>query len=277
VFPTNTILPPHTFLLLVSFDPVRDSAITAAFRAKYRLSAAVPLLGPFQGRLANEGESLTLRKPISPLPPPSPEAGFVPQAVVENIAYSSNLPWPPAANGTGFSLQRLQPVAYGNEPSNWRADRPTPGADNTPAALDADGDGLPDACEIAHGLDPNNPVDTDGAYGDPDRDGQTNWQEYLAETDPQSPNLLITGLEVNPDSVVLHFLSIAGTPCLIDYRDSLSTGQWQVLANLPALPNPEPRSLTLPLDPGAATRYFRLRTPPPTASSLPPAAAKPQP
>jgi hypothetical protein len=277
VFPTNTILPPHTFLLLVSFDPVRDSAITAAFRAKYRLSAAVPLLGPFQGRLANEGESLTLRKPISPLPPPSPEAGFVPQAVVENIAYSSNLPWPPAANGTGFSLQRLQPVAYGNEPSNWRADRPTPGADNTPAALDADGDGLPDAWEIAHGLDPNNPVDTDGAYGDPDRDGQTNWQEYLAETDPQSPNLLITGLEVNPDSVVLHFLSIAGTPCLIDYRDSLSTGQWQVLANLPALPNPEPRSLTLPLDPGAATRYFRLRTPPPTASSLPPAAAKPQP
>lgn len=46
--------------------------------------------------------------------------------------------------------------------------------------LDADGDGLRDAWELAHGLDPHDPTD---ALLDPDGDGVTNGEEYEHSTD----------------------------------------------------------------------------------------------
>jgi hypothetical protein len=50
---------------------------------------------------------------------------------------------------------------------------------------DSDGDGLPDDWELAHGLDPNNPVD---ALDDPDQDGLTTLAEYQGGTDPFHPD-----------------------------------------------------------------------------------------
>ena len=47
---------------------------------------------------------------------------------------------------------------------------------------DADCDGLPDAWEVAHGLDPANPLD---AAADPDGDGLTNADELALGTDPR--------------------------------------------------------------------------------------------
>jgi hypothetical protein len=52
--------------------------------------------------------------------------------------------------------------------------------------MDADGDGLPNGWEQAHGLDPLSVLGDDGALGDPDHDGQGNLAEYQAGTDPQS-------------------------------------------------------------------------------------------
>ncbi|MCC7518713.1 MAG: fibronectin type III domain-containing protein [Verrucomicrobiae bacterium] len=70
---------------------------------------------------------------------------------------------------------------------------------------DSDGDGMPDAWEIAHGLNPNDPND---ASADPDGDGRTNLQEYLLGSDPHVPDALdsqgalgfrlYTPLEENP-------------------------------------------------------------------------------
>jgi hypothetical protein len=49
-------------------------------------------------------------------------------------------------------------------------------------AGDSDCDGLPDAWELAHGLNPNDPSD---ALGDPDGDGLNNREEFALGTDPR--------------------------------------------------------------------------------------------
>jgi len=61
-----------------------------------------------------------------------------------------------------------------------------------PLKWDSDDDGLPDAWEILHGLDPNDDGSTDpanGANGDPDGDGLTNEFEYWYSA---GPNLVDT-------------------------------------------------------------------------------------
>ncbi len=51
--------------------------------------------------------------------------------------------------------------------------------------VDTDSDGMSDAWELEHGLNPNDPSD---ATLDPDSDGLTNLQEFQAGTDPRNPD-----------------------------------------------------------------------------------------
>jgi hypothetical protein len=53
------------------------------------------------------------------------------------------------------------------------------------ALVDSDGDTLPDAWEIAFGLDPHSAAAPDGAADDPDGDGASNRAEFLAGTHPR--------------------------------------------------------------------------------------------
>ena len=52
-------------------------------------------------------------------------------------------------------------------------------------SLDRDGDGLPDAWELEHGLDPNDPAD---AAGDSDADGYSNLEEMQLGSHPSRPD-----------------------------------------------------------------------------------------
>ncbi len=54
------------------------------------------------------------------------------------------------------------------------------------AAVDSDGDSLPDWWELLRGIDPYDSNGDNGAYGDVDGDGLDNWAEYMAGTDPRS-------------------------------------------------------------------------------------------
>ena len=38
--------------------------------------------------------------------------------------------WPLGADGGGFSLDRIHPALYGNDPNNWRQRPPSPGVDD---------------------------------------------------------------------------------------------------------------------------------------------------
>jgi hypothetical protein len=56
-----------------------------------------------------------------------PETNGIPYVPMDQVSYGVASPWPAAAAGAGLSLQRLEPVTYGNDPVNWQAATPTPG------------------------------------------------------------------------------------------------------------------------------------------------------
>jgi hypothetical protein len=137
-FPPNTTLPAGGYLLLVSFAPT-NTPLLDAFRAKYNLAALNPqplILGPYRGKLDNGGESVELYQPDPPQLTGS-DAGDVPYVLVDRVKYDDTTPWPSLAdgntNGVGVSLQRRVAADYGNDPVNWLAGVPTPGAATGPA------------------------------------------------------------------------------------------------------------------------------------------------
>jgi hypothetical protein len=129
-FPFGATLPPGGFLIVVGFDPVNNPGALAAFRARNLVSAAVPIFGPWRGHLDNNGGRVELRRPDSPRLHEADTGGlpFVPYLLVEQVEYSRSAPWPTNANGSGLSLHRVTPMGYGNDPVNWAAAAPTPGA-----------------------------------------------------------------------------------------------------------------------------------------------------
>src|SRR6185436_9401444 len=116
VFPAGLSLDPNGLLLLVPIDP-------AIFRTKYTIPASIPILGPYVGSLQDNGERLELQRPDLPT---TNGVAFI---TVEEVRYNDKSPWPAAADGSGPSLQRKNSAAYGNDPANWDAAIPSPGAE----------------------------------------------------------------------------------------------------------------------------------------------------
>jgi hypothetical protein len=258
-FPAGVVLPPGGLALVVPFDPIHSPQLAFAFRANYRVDPAVPLFGPYQGHLANEGETIELLKPDPPQPPPRAGAGFVPYVLADRVAYSPTPPWPTAAAGTGRSLQRIAAGGYGNDPINWKAAWPTPGADNSRVVIvDTDGDGLPDDWERANGLDPTVSTGDHGPDGDPDHDGLSNLTEYLAGSPANIPSVMFARISVSADGARLAFNSIPGRVYVLEYRDSLAAGEWQLWSNVIPPPTLQVLEVTLRLPPGLNARFFRV-------------------
>jgi hypothetical protein len=76
---------------------------------------------------------------------------------------------------------------YGSQNDRMEQYIPWDDADSPPVTggaapiVDSDSDGMPDAWETAHGLNPQDPSD---GPADPDKDGYTNVEEFLYRTDP---------------------------------------------------------------------------------------------
>jgi hypothetical protein len=120
-FNTNTI-PSGGYLLVVSFDPATNAAMLTSFRNWYGIDPGVPIVGPWSGELNNADDSVKLR-----LPDRSGTNG-VTFPLVEEVHYHDNAPWAEVADGIGASLQRVVTGAFGNDPTNWVAAAPSPGA-----------------------------------------------------------------------------------------------------------------------------------------------------
>lgn len=127
-FPTNVTVAAGASILVVSFDPKTNAALTGTFRSKYALATNVPIFGPYSGKLNNVGTTIELYKPDPVQLPPHPDAGYVPAIIVEKVHYQNTNGWPMAADGTGQSLQRLSRTGYANDLTNWFASPPTAGS-----------------------------------------------------------------------------------------------------------------------------------------------------
>jgi hypothetical protein len=129
-FPPRLFLPPRGYVLVVGFDPATNDMALLAFRMTYSLADTVPIYGPWQGKLGNGGDTVELLKPDTPQLPPHPDAGYVPYLQVDRVKYTDGFPWPSAADGSGASLQKRAPTAYGNDALNWFAGAPSPARSN---------------------------------------------------------------------------------------------------------------------------------------------------
>jgi hypothetical protein len=251
-FPPGTVLPPGGYLLVVSFDPVNNPSVLATFRARYQVDPSVPIVGPYRGKLANDSEDLELKKPGTPT------TNEVPYILVEHIHYFDGLPWPEGADGSGFSLQRVNEPLFGNDPANWTAASPTPGPQASP--VDSDGDGMPNAWEDAYGFDPFNPAD---AALDSDSDGLTNLQEFQAGTNPRDRQsvLRFDSIALAPDgtNLVLRFTAAANQTYTVEFTDALGAGVWQGLFDIDAAPTNRVIQLLVPAS--GPMRFYRIRTP----------------
>ncbi len=256
-FPASVSLAANADLLIVDFNPTNTTALTT-FRTRYGISGSVPIYGPFSGSLANDGDSIELYRPDAPQPSAAPDAGFVPYVIADRVNYTDTAPWPNGAvDGGGLSLQRLAVNLYGNEPLNWVAATPTPGASNGNTSPDSDQDGIPDAAEDLMGLDRNNPLD---AALDHDFDGLTNLEEYLAGTDHEdaNSNLRFTQISVGAN-VTLTFPASADRTYSVLYKNTLTESAWSKLADVVAGPTNGLKTVTDGL--GGSGRFYRLVTP----------------
>jgi hypothetical protein len=132
-FPQNIEIPPNGLVVISAIEP-------AIFRQHANLPASIPVYGPFSGNLQDNGELLELVRPdgvdfetngvvVTPV---------VPYVVIDAVRYGNQTPWPTTANGTGSSIERMNPSLFGDDPQNWRA---SPGT--TSPGLNNDGNRLP--------------------------------------------------------------------------------------------------------------------------------------
>lgn len=250
-FPPNIVLQPYEEILVVSFDPINNPALLREFRQVYNVDPSTRIFGPYSGKLSNKDADIELERPFTPT------TNTVPYIRVEHVHYYDSSPWPVEADGTGFSLNRVNMYAYGNDPINWTADPPTPGPRQLP--LDFDKDGIPDAWERQFGLDPLSPADANLDFDD---DGFTNLQEYIAGTDPLNANSYLRfasgAIRIQGGNFLIDFTAAPNRTYTIEATDEVG-GIWTPIYQFQSGDSGGVMTIQLPIN--SPKKFFRLRIP----------------
>jgi len=103
------------------------------FGVSYAPPADVPILDLRADRLPDAGGKIQLSRPGDEETDGTRQWIRVDRVVYSDGVHGENFPagvdpWPIAAAGNGASLERIDPQAYGNDPANWQAAAPSPGA-----------------------------------------------------------------------------------------------------------------------------------------------------
>ncbi|MCA9239882.1 MAG: CotH kinase family protein, partial [Planctomycetales bacterium] len=124
---------PYTFdngLVLQPGERIVVARNVAVFQSIYGTEIKLAPTGYSDRNLSNGGETVTLLGPAG--------------QVIQNFTYSDDAPWPTAADGSGRSLEVLDPLGDASDPANWRASLlpfGSPGIEGTPTPGDYDGNG----------------------------------------------------------------------------------------------------------------------------------------
>jgi|GEM_PF-5637419 len=126
-------------LLLVTFDPMTDTARLAGFIEHYALNGSgAVLLGGLSNNLNNGFGRVTLQQP---------DVGVgVTHVLADEVLYDDLAPWPISLNGPdglGESLHRQGTSLYGNDAVSWLGAAPSPGVTSftLPESADFNSDG----------------------------------------------------------------------------------------------------------------------------------------
>ena len=221
--------------------PAGGSIVVARNLAAYaeRHGSSTGIFGPYEGKLSNDGEKLDLSMPGDQ------EEGELRYYIrVDRVNYNDKAPWPVEADGMGNALDRIYDDLYGNDVANWLS-----------SDGDADGDGIPNDWELAHGLNPL----FDDASGHSDSDAFDNWFEYVTDTHPLDGNSWqIFSFEIDPGTgePTTRFSTSSNRRYTVRYRTNLVDGVWQDLG----VPFPGTGSeMTVPDPATRGQRFYRLR------------------
>ena len=123
LFPVEFVISANSSLVITSFDPSIDSLRTLFEQAYGLVPGTVNFLGPYEGHLSGQGDRVTLEAPVL-----TGEKMEIPAwTSIDEVIYFHAAPWPLEADGKGNSLHRLSAYVSGNNPANWKADKPNPG------------------------------------------------------------------------------------------------------------------------------------------------------
>ncbi len=96
VFPTGTLIAPGKYLVIAE----EPSTVASRFSIN-------GVLGPYSGRLSNDGERLDLENPAG--------------ESVDAVDYGIGFPWPSAARGGGASMELINPDLDNDLGGSWRS------------------------------------------------------------------------------------------------------------------------------------------------------------
>lgn len=126
---------------------------------------------------------------------------------------------------------------------------------------DTDSDGIPNNWTTAHFNHATGSAgDKSRAIDDADGDGMTNFQEFLAGTDPKNSasRFAVSSIDRNTGSPRIGFQPVAGKTYRLDYRDNLNFGDWITLIDGIFAPNNSTIQINDPTATGLAKRFYRL-------------------